>query len=886
MFGFSAYCNICDYIASTRIGRVVGAATCSYMAYRAFKCAWELEEGEYLRARIRDKIINVLATKPEDGLRRDFQSRLGTVKYRSPPGHSHGGAAQERTAAALSMVEFVEAQGYRPYVVSTSGRDARYDGVHGYHMAKDVQHPARCDPILPYHMIMMVDVDYYVSVKAFLKKGNPVIMYTFVPDRVAGQIRDGAFTIEGDRVKYRVNGGGRYDHELWEYGTDWLRVDYLTGSWVCSVEQKEVGDQHRIIFINPVRWIWSPLARLLNGDVLRRRRFETNGVNRLDRIDATGRIRVSLGMPGEYVSVEEDMEMFNAASIRVASSKTPDIHSVETYLRLMEDKDDKDGQARACMKAPLLYKLLMRQPAAMTTLSIAGGKPASYQCHGPVTEGFSPSDDGKELGRQVAPPLAKNPAVVPQLSRNNDTQCIKGRITEVRNTVEPPRKYYQYAAEFAETLVGGADGKGCPWSVDQVDQVQNRPTQKARTEQVRQFITENTDPVRIRAFMKKEAYSGINDPRNISQVPATHTLKLSAYTYAFKEQVLKQQPWYMPGKKPSEIAKRLFDLAKMNSALSETDYSRFDGTISSFLRGVERKVYLRWAAMDNKSYLGNLLTAEYNAKGATAKGVRYGAGFGRLSGSPLTTDGNTIINAYVSYCANREGGMSPREAYDALGAYGGDDGASPSEKRLMEMVAKDLGLSLKCEKRSHEPVNFLGRVFINPWVSEASIQDPVRTIKKLHISFAPPDVTDAQALLNRAIGYGQLDPEAPIVGVWCETAKRVVGGGELDPQVAEKCRMDLPYFTGWPQATRDQSLPVVADRLELTIANVESIEADIRTAKTVAQLPSGLVPTPDQDKYQVAVRYGSALPLPRRTPKKSRPPARSDSGRSSGGSSQ
>jgi hypothetical protein len=777
-------------------------------------------------------------------------------------------------------------------VISFSSRDHGHDGFHGYYMAKDVLHPAIQTPLRSDHVLVCTDVDYYLNVPQWLRTGNPLLMYTFTPERVAGKVADGAFTIENDKVSYRVNGGGEYEHQVWDYSHDFVRVDYLTGSWFCSVESKRYGDQHHIVLVNPVRWVWTVLARIVPGEQIERRKFEVSpGVNRIDYLTDTGDVRTSLGQPGKFVSVDTTLEAYEAVRIRIASAKTPDVHTVEKYLNSTSAREDQEAR-RAVFDAPLLFAVVQADKTVGKKPYTIGGQPASYQCSGKAIDKFLASEEGRVIGREVAPPLTDNPAVVPRESWNNDLQCVRGRVEGVRNVAIPPQRYASLACEFVDLVVGEKRHTGLPITVDEVDQIQNRPTQRTRTEKVRQFVTDNASPVKISAFMKKEAYTGVNDPRNISQVPTTHTLALSSYTYAMKEALLKDADWYAPCKSPDEIAARISEIALLYAVLTETDFSRFDGTISEWLRrNVERAVYLRWAVPEEKSRLGSLLAAEYRAAGVTKMGVRYNAGYGRLSGSPLTTDGNTLINAFVSYAAARLSGESKERAYKKLGMYAGDDGVSVVPEEYMCQAAKDLGLTLKCVNvQRGKALNFLARRFPDPWTCMGSVQDPARTIKKLHISFAPQDVSDSEALFNRADGYLTLDPNAPITANWCRKVIQILGP-EMRSRaeaVLERCKPDRPYYLSWPQIDDQQTaISTVADALGLEGSEVVAAMERIDAATTLSDLHN-VVHTEDQDKA-IGVRCGSVEPLPLSSSSSSPPPRRvkrqrkrkSDSGRGS-----
>lgn len=541
--------------------------------------------------------------------------------------------------------------------------------------------------------------------------------------------------------------------------------------------------------------------------------------------------------------------LWQAILLRVQHSKHPNISDVERFLR-------NEGQGSdAARDAPALFVIAKESTGIVIdaiTHSPGTFEPMRYQAvRGLVTE------DGKPLGRAVAPSLVTHPAVVPNRSYNNDLASITGRVHEVLNNVEPPPRYLGYARDFVAAVVGSAVGKGTPLELQEVIELQDRPTQRGRSTKVMQWIG-MVNPVRVKSFMKGETYNKPTDPRNISTVGAEHTIRLSAFTYAFKRDVLYNKAWYAPGKPPREIAQRVAMLASVFAVLSETDYSRFDGTISKWLRGnVERACYLSWAAVEYIHDLGSLLDAEMNPTAITSEGLPYEPMASRLSGSPLTTDGNTLINTFVSYCAARLALLSHERAMELLGVSAGDDGLSPIKPQYLEKAARELGLRLKCERRNDGHMSFLGRVFYGASGGcIGSVQDPMRTWQKLHISFAPRIYSDRQALANRAAGYRTLDPEAPVLREWCEKVRELTGlEGCVDSDSPYFSQLESkdPEFGGWPQLTYEDGLDAISWRTGYAVDEIAAFAERIRDAESLDGLEHLLNNDPPQATIPVVM---------------------------------
>jgi len=299
------------------------------------------------------------------------------------------------------------------------------------------------------------------------------------------------------------------------------------------------------------------------------------------------------------------------------------------------------------------------------------------------------------------------------------------------------------------------------------------------------------------------------------------TINMSRFTYAFKFECLKRQSWYAPGKSPKEIMERINAIA--GNGLIDTDYSRFDGTISKFLQySVVLPCYTKAIHPAERTNFIRLFDNVFKHKARTESGLPYDACYGTRSGSPLTTDGNTMINAYIGYCALREVGRSKLEAWRELGIYGGDDGLTPYMPLLegsIEKVANDLGLVVKMSMHNvDEPVPFLGRIIPQPYTSQDSHQDVLRTLPKLHLSFNKSVSLD-QAAYNRAFGYLITYGKTPLIREW---AVCMMENSDVD--MARNARPDEEHKATlcWPQIDSELIEMSVARQLNCTISELRS----------------------------------------------------------------
>jgi hypothetical protein len=673
------------------------------------------------------------------------------------------------------------------------------------------------------HIITMVDVDYYTNFNGYLSYGRPILLYTFVPNAVAGTIPDGTYTFLKDSIlQTRVKGGAIYEHKLWDHSKETVVVPALNGGqFVYTVEQRQCKEDstRRIILYLPVAWIpkqiqitEEPVTRLI----------VTHGDSTVLRV--YGEVEsISVGVTGMTVCATVPSAVYEACKIRLKEAKLPSLSAVERIMTA-------SNQDNSLLASPLLYNHFQNCTQFEGGIIVATSNTPHYQ----GVKG-SAYEDGKEYAAVAAPCLLENPAMCPTESRNNDEWCIKDRVNKIANNVVPKGLYNKYAKEFCHMLVPTV-GVGAPLDFEGVWAKQKRPTQRARILQCLHQVFGNK--FEVKAFQKRESYPNLKAPRNISQCPPDHTLTLSSYTYSFKEDVLSKQLWYGPGKDPRELAQRMQQIASMTDNIITTDYTKFDGSISKWLRvNVESQAYMRWCNNSHKKELRQLLQAEYNAKATTKQGVKYKPGHGRLSGSPLTTDGNTMINAFVSYATLRNAGYGPENAYKLLGMYCGDDGVNISNCMQIGETAKQLGLQAKVQPVGKgQPVPYCSRYYIDPWTSEGSFCDPYRALGKLHIVTQRQNIE--QQLYDKVSGYLVTDSHTPLISDWCLRIKILLEkSGITEIKETTYRSAQGPYPTGSQSDVFNAFLAVTG----LSASDYQTIKDRIELCDKIDNMPAGLI---------------------------------------------
>lgn len=812
-----------------------------------------------------------------------------------PASHPHRRAAGLRNLGNVATIQAITRCGLEPYEVSFGTRDQGLPGDRQYYDVKDLNVPSRSDAIQPNSCIRLIDVDYYADMWSWLWYFRPVVIYTFTPTTTVQH--EGTDTIwrilPSGKLCMNILGGGEYVHDLWDYHTDILCCDYFLGTAVYDVSHHlldPTDPTRRVISFIPRTWTWGPFARFLSGRRLRRQNLGNNGAWRIDTF--TGGVKLTSVSVDEGPCVNLPTDHIETLVVK-QKIKPLDQGAVERYLRQLPSQNLAEFKTKAqpgdaAPEYPEYYSSILPSThcAILTdwltryvqvntctfTPEKPGDKAKHYQTLSPLS-----SDDGKGFARIISPGLTEDLPGVPVESLNNDQACINGRIIKVRNNKRPSpaQRMATYQVEFLQQLVPShVAGTGYPIDPDEVNRRQNEPRQRVRYEEWVNW------PLHVRcavkSFMKHEVYPSFNDPRNISTVPTDHQVRLSQYTMQFSQYLKEKRSeseqmfeWYMPGASPIALAQRVQDFVRRYDRVLTVDYSRLDGSISEYLRHFESACYLRYFG-DNPE-LVNLLENEYEPRARTKHGIRYKPGFSRLSGSPLTTDGNTLICAFVSYCINRDTNMDSTAAFQNIGCIYGDDGIlPPTDPQRAARVASNFGLVLKVDViPCGLPLKFLGRLFIDPWATLATCQDPKRTLPKLHLTCTnDANVPLAVAARHRADAYLVIDQHTPIISNWCRRMQRRYP--TLRDKVRDKYAMyltlDRPYLMDsgtWPQVDEDDVpmlMAIMANDIGVDTARI----AELCEALDNDEIPDAELPKlPWTTEVKLSVQVDGELRHPR-----------------------
>ena len=133
------------------------------------------------------------------------------------------------------------------------------------------------------------------------------------------------------------------------------------------------------------------------------------------------------------------------------------------------------------------------------------------------------------------------------------------------------------------------------------------------------------------------------------------------------------------------------------------------------------------------------------------------------------------------------------------------------------------------------------------------MQDPIRTLAKLHLTTAPNSTTERDALYHRAAGYLVTDKKTPIIGTWCAKVLQLLDKPTSDPTRDEQFRLDQG---SWPQEEEEPLKELMCALLNIDSSELEDIENLIRTAQSVEELPNGILNTDHLVKHKIQAAVG------------------------------
>jgi hypothetical protein len=699
---------------------------------------------------------------------RIFFRDMPEIRKKRKVNHSHPTAAADRERALGYMHVYAQSLGKRVFShqMSRTDQDHTCRGTRSYFKAKDVAVNAQDDRLQNDDLLCLVDADYYINMPEFLAEtACHTMLYTIVPDCAASTEENQSYTFDANNnFVMTVSGGAEYKHKLWDYSGDCLVAKSYW--WILPiravvylVDRAEAGSSHQIINLVPIgRWgalsAWATcwlesktfqqFAPVV-GDFIR------FAVHRADGL------YISTARVNEFNCATIPVEVDNAIGCVARVMSTPlQIATSESYL--------KDRNSRNCAAILTEFHRLKRPVA-----------PVPYVF--PVELGVRRYQYAPENYNQQAKPCIQafmspfvHEAYGPDKCESNDTHMIEARVEAFADEEFVPLDQFELHCidEFLELLIGERKHTLCPYDANEVAMRMDRPTQRRITEQGCSVPAESM-LLKVRSFMKCEAYAKPADPRPISTLNGADKVRYARYIYPFSDVILHDVDWYAFGKNPLAIANRVAHVARSADKLALTDFKRMDGRVKPPVRHLERAVLTRCFKPEYHEEALALHSRQYNLNAVSSFGVRYRTGSSRASGSIETSSFNTLLNAYIAFRTLRES-MDSNSAWRNLGVYGGDDGMTPDcDVTTYEKVAMRYGqrLSAVVYNRGDIGVKFLARMYgPGVWSGRAdSMCDFKRQISKVHTTGSlPKSVSAVDKLIEKMRCIYLTDSRTPVLG--------------------------------------------------------------------------------------------------------------------------
>lgn len=722
--------------------------------------------------------------------------------------HSHPYSAAARNNVSKVAHAYALSVGLTPYYVQMSATDqARgYQGSRNYYWYKDLSlDPVPYEPN-PSHLQIILDTDHYMDMPYFLSwQQNPILVATIQPHAVAMDAHKDSnfsFTFNKDNeIDYIVSGSARYQHHVWNYNRETLTA-YRTfcGIPYCStsylVERITSEPHHELILLIPIG-SWKIISSIMNwlfGENNLARLVVNHGTHNRLLVKTTNELLMSTGLPGSFSCATIPVALDDTIAVKASLSKTG-LTNAGIASMLPGDPSDPEVQKRNTVSAAILNHYHTHNPIR-TTPNLVAPNPKTYHRYQYNVQ----DDDAKPTLYAYMQPIVHG-AYGPDKTPSNEQQAVNKRIKAPSNDTSPTPFILKCIDEFINVLVP-IPHQYHPQDFEQLPEHFNKPVQKLQYNNVNDsgfgFIR------RIKSFIKAEAYSKPAAPRIISTLNDFDKMHYSQYQYSVSE-FLKTVDCYAFGKTPVEVADKIVQMASTAQYLTEGDFSTFDGSIGESLRLLERSFILRLFNPKYHEWIIYLLDNQINLLARLPLGTTYKQQDSRASGSPETSNFNTLDNMFVNYLARRLNTDSLPSTIHAkftevlqLSIFGGDDSLAADLPAIkLQRACKMLGLIVKVKtiQRNQGGATFLSRVFTpDVWNGDPNnCADILRQMRKLHVShIRPQSVTDQQYLVDKMAGYLYSDSNTPYLGELAKKTDMLAKNRNLKPDPS-----NLSYLAKW-----------------------------------------------------------------------------------------
>lgn len=195
-------------------------------------------------------------------------------------------------------------------------------------------HEYQEDVIKDNAVFKMINVDYYADMEYWLTFMKPVIMYTFVPEGVGGQLSNGSFSCKNDIWNIVRADGSGCEHYLWDYGYEYCTIETCWGVVICPIEQFRMPEEphYRIVCIIPATYVPVPFSMLVKRRRLDRLKVTYLPMNLLRFVDVTGRELLAMAPMGSSVDYVVPSDLFDILNMRHTVLRCR-LKTLEQFLR-------------------------------------------------------------------------------------------------------------------------------------------------------------------------------------------------------------------------------------------------------------------------------------------------------------------------------------------------------------------------------------------------------------------------------------------------------------------------------------------------------------------------------------------------------------------------
>jgi len=355
----------------------------------------------------------------------------------------------------------------------------------------------------------------------------------------------------------------------------------------------------------------------------------------------------------------------------------------------------------------------------------------------------------------------------------------------------------------------------------------------------------------VKCFLKNETSTTMTDPRNISPRSDRFLAVLGPRISAI-EHYLHEAEYLVKGLDLEHRDLRMSPLIDFDT-YAETDYSRFDMTISSQWLELVQDPILQSAFPDD-DWIGMALKLARKTKGVSESGMCYDILGTRCSGDAHTSIGNGLINRFNTWLLFQD---VPKDGFRSW--HEGDDGilglTAPYAHLASRVYTMDcLGFAVKAFiTRDINTTSFCGRFLSSDGDQLLSYCDPYRSLAKLHITLSQGKLQTL--LLAKTLSYAYTDGQTPIIGPIVQSLAELLRHRGANLKKAQRIAMRERWL-----------LTQVSGRVDLTLTR-KPVDERLRVPFSIR---TG-IPPEEQERIEryytdafrdfVPAKYDSILPL-------------------------